>query len=98
MTAHLADQICVWAAVLIPLPLIAAFRWVGVALGAIFVWLILLIAGIWISALDPTHGSAGSDTIWLAFGWIGGLLYCLPIFGLRELAAWFLRNRRKIVR
>lgn len=94
MTPQLADQICLWAAAIIPLPLIVAYRWIGVAMGTVAVWGILLLAGIWISSLDPTRESAILDTIWLLSGWIGGLLYCLPIFALRELITYFVRRRR----
>jgi hypothetical protein len=94
MTAHLADQICLWAAFIVPIPLIGAYRWIGVALGTVAVWGILLLAGVWISSLDPKRDAAMLDSIWLLFGWIGGLLYCLPIFGLRELVAYLVRRRR----
>ena len=92
MTAHLADQICVWSAALVPLPLIIAFRWIGVVLGTLAVWGILCFAGIWISSLDPHRDAGVIDSLWLLFGWIGGLLYCLPIFGVRELVAYLIRR------
>ena len=94
MTPHLADQICLWAAVIIPVPLIIAFRWIGVALGTVVVWVSLVVAGVWISSLDPKRDASMLDSIWLLFGWLGGLLYCLPIFGLRELVAYVSRRRR----
>ena len=94
MTPHLADEICLWTAIIVPLPLIIAFRWVGVALGTVAAWGILNLAGIWISSLDPTRDSALLDIVWLLFGWVGGLLYCLAIFGVRELVASILRRRR----
>jgi hypothetical protein len=94
MTPHLADQICVSTAIIVPLPLIIAYRWIGVAIGTIAVWGILNLAGIWISSLDPKRDGGLLDIVWLLFGWVGGLLYCLPIFGVRELVASILRRRR----
>lgn len=94
MTAQLADQICLWAAVVVPVPLVVAFRWSGVALGALAVWGILWLAGVWVSSLDPTRDAGMLDSVWLLFGWAAGLLYCLPILGVREAAAAVRRRRR----
>jgi hypothetical protein len=99
MTAHGADQICVWAAILVPPALIVLYRWIGLVLGVVAVWGILAFAGVWISSLDPTRDGGVIDSmvinsIWLLFGWIGGLMYCVPIFGVRELVAYVVRRRR----
>jgi hypothetical protein len=88
VTPHLADQICLWSAAIIPILLIARFRVLGVFAGALFVWFALYLAGVWVQSLDPKRDAAMLDSLWLLFGWIGGLIYCLPIFGLRELL-WY---------
>ena len=95
MTPHLADQICLWFALIAPVPLILAFRWIGVALGVAVVWAALGIAGVWISSLDPERDAAILDSVWLLFGWVAGLLYCLPIFGLREFVVYLLRRSQR---
>jgi hypothetical protein len=92
MTPHLVDQICLWIALIAPVPLILVFRWIGVALGVAVVWAALGIAGVWISSLDQTRDTALLDSLWLLFGWVAGLLYCLPIFGLRECVMYFIRR------
>jgi hypothetical protein len=87
----LPTKFCCGPQAIIPLPSIVAFRWVGVAL-----WDHSLaglghpaVRGFWISSSRPlTREGAMLDSIWLLFGWIGGLLLLLPIFGLRELVAY----------
>ena len=95
MTPHLADQICLGIALIAPVPLILAFRWIGVALGVAVVWAALAIAGVWISSLDPKRDAAILDSIWLLFGWVAGLLYCLPILGLREFVMHLIRRSQQ---
>lgn len=49
-------------------------RW-GVLLGAAFAWLVLIVAGDVLAALDPARDAAMGDSIWVLFGWVGTLAY-----------------------
>lgn len=93
MTPHQVDILCLSIAAIVPVVLIAWLRWIGVVLGVLVVWGTLVVAGFWLWVLDPQRQGALGDSFWLLFGWIGGLLYCLPVFAVRELAAASLRLR-----
>lgn len=54
-------------------------------------WSSLIVAGDLISQLDPSRLKGGTsmlDLIWLLFGWIAGLVYCLLIYGLKRLVLY----------
>lgn len=70
-------------------PALFILRWDrrGVALGAVYAWLLLLAAGAALSALDPSREMAVLDSIWLLFGWIATLLYSAVVYGAIRLIA-----------
>jgi membrane protein YqaA with SNARE-associated domain len=72
----------------LPVWLIIRMRWIGLLLGVLSHWWIGIATGVILSELDPQREGAMLDVIWLVGGWIAGLIYCLPIFGIRELVAW----------
>lgn len=78
----------------VPVWLIIRLRWVGLILGILAHWWIGVAIGAVLSELDPQREGAMLDLIWLVGGWIAGLIYCLPIFGLRELIAWAVRKEK----
>lgn len=70
-------------------------RW-GVFLGAAFAWLLLIVAGDVLSALDPTRDAALADSIWSLFGYPAMLIYCSVLdltIGVSR-ALWSRRRRR----
>lgn len=94
--AHMIDCLCV--GVVIVLPILAVLRWnlSGVILGVLIAWGSPLVAGALISDIAP--GSRGDahgmlDAVWLLFGWIFGLLYCLLIYGMKRLVLFVIRLR-----
>ena len=93
--ASVVDDVCVAAA--ITLPVVAVLRWnrVGVFVGAFTNWLSIVVAGLLINELDPKHGgglSATLDLVWFLFGWIAGLFYSLLIFAVKSLAIFVWRK------
>ncbi len=71
-------------------------RW-GVVLGAAFAWLLLLVAGNALSALDPTRDAALTDSIWFLFGCPAMLIYCSILdlaIGISR-ALWSRRRRKE---
>ena len=94
MIAHSVDILFLAAAVILPIPLIIRWRFKGAILGAAIVWLLLAVSGIVLSELDPEREAGMLDSVWLLFGWIGGLLYCVPIWGLQELVRKAIGNRK----
>jgi hypothetical protein len=93
MKPETVDLLCMVTAFLAPIILIIYLRWIGLALGALVSWVSLVIAGYWLSALDPKREVLFLDTLWLFIGWIPSAIYATIIFGLRELIAWLLRMR-----
>jgi hypothetical protein len=79
------DNVCCIVAAALPILLVLRWNLLGVALGALVVWGTLIGAGMLLSALDPRREAGLLDAIWLMFGWIFGLIYCLGI----DLAKWF---------
>lgn len=77
-------------------PALFILRWDrrGVALGAVYAWLLLFAAGAALSALDPSREMAVLDSIWLLFGWIATLLYSAVVYGAIRLIAGC-RSRRR---
>lgn len=94
MTPQTADTICLLIAAIVPIPLVLRWNWVGVALGTVVVWGSLALAGFLLSALVPEREGAILDSIWLLFGWIGGLIYCAPIYLAKRLVLRLWRRVR----
>ena len=95
MSPYWIDQTCFWTAAILPVLLVARFRWVGFAAGAFCVWGILDFEGTLLSKVDPNREAAIIDLLWRRFGWIAGLVYCLPILIVREGIAWIIRRHRR---
>lgn len=83
--ARIVDIACVLLAAILPIVLIWRWNVLGLALGVLTVWMILALAGVILSALDPSRDAALMDAIWYALGWLGGLIYCLPLYALKRL-------------
>lgn len=62
-----------------PIPFVLRWQRWGVLFGAAFAWLVLIVAGDVVSALDPAREGALSDSIWVLFGWIATLAYSLLV-------------------
>jgi hypothetical protein len=92
MSAYTADAICIYLSAIIPIVLIFVFRWRGFIYGVLTVWIMGIIAGYLLSGFDPDRGGSVRDTVWLLGGWIGGILYCLPLLGIRELLFWVYKH------
>ena len=80
MTPQIVDKLCLLVATFLPVALVLRWNWLGVALGTVTVWGSLALAGFLLSALDPGRDAGILDGVWLIFGWLGGLLYCLAIY------------------
>lgn len=78
-------------AAILPIPLILRWNRLGVALGTVVVWGSLAVAGFLLAALGAEREGITFDTIWLLFGWIGGLIYCVPIYVVKRVASWLWR-------
>lgn len=63
-------------------PVLFVLRWErwGVLLGTAVAWLILIVAGTVLSALDPSRDAAILDSIWVMFGWVATLAYSSLIY------------------
>ena len=91
--AHIVDHVCMAVAIVLPVLTVLRWNWRGVVIGTIIVWGSGIVAGELISQLDPTRLEGGTsmlDLVWLAVGWIAGLLYCLPIYGVKRIMLWVL--------
>ena len=62
---------------------------------ALAVWLIFLISGALISRLDSDRDAAVLDSLWLLFGWIGGLIYAILLYLFKRIIISFHRFTRK---
>src|SRR5262249_45673330 len=93
-TPQVADTLCLLIAAIVPIPFVLRWNWRGVMLGTVVVWASLVMAGFLLAALDPRREGAMLDSIWLLFGWIGGLLYCVPIYLAKHVALWLWRGLR----
>ena len=85
MTAQTVDTLFLVLTGILPVLLIIRWRFKGALLGAAAVWILGIVSGVMLSALDPKRDMAMLDSIWLLFGWIGGLLYCMPIWGILKM-------------
>ena len=90
--AHIADRILLIIALVVPILCVARWNLRGVLVGALFFWVVLMLAGSILARLDPERGASVGDGVWLLFGWLAGLLYCLPLYGLKRFIL-FLRSR-----
>lgn len=85
MSPQTVDATCLVVAAALPIPLILRWNWRGVVCGTLVVWGSLVAAGALLSALDHSRQGGVLDGIWLLFGWIGGLLYCMPIYAMKRI-------------
>ena len=80
MNPYLVDKIFLVMALSVPIIMIIKWRFKGVFIGAIFMWITLLLSGVVLSSIDPERGGNILDGIWLFFGIIGSIIYCLAIW------------------
>src|SRR4051794_36982892 len=85
--AHIADIVLLIAQ--FALPVYFVFRWkrmwwraIGVFLGTFAFYIIGVISGLVLSALDPERTSL-LDAVWIFFGLGPSLIYCLILFAIR---------------
>ena len=91
--AHLIDNFLMLFALAAPACLVLRFNLAGAVVGALTLWLTLVFAGEVLSALDPGR-SRLTDAVWVQAGWLASLIYCLLIYGAKQLYS-FLRGRRR---
>ncbi|TLD68662.1 hypothetical protein FEM03_21730 [Phragmitibacter flavus] len=86
MMAHLVDWSFLTIALVLPIFIIFKLKWqIAIPLSALVVWISLIFAGLLLESLDPNRDHSPSDTIWTFFGWIGGLLYALTLWIIKNL-------------
>jgi predicted membrane channel-forming protein YqfA (hemolysin III family) len=93
-SARFFDIVMTASVAIVPIALILRWNMIGVFLGVLVVWWGLYIAGVVLDRLDPERDGAMLGAVWLYLGWLGGLLYCLPIYGTKRLYLWFRTQRR----
>ena len=91
-TALIVDVFMIGIVGILPVVLIVRWNAVGGVLGVLVVWGGLYLDSIILNHLDPQRDNAMLDAIWMTLGWLGGLMYCVPIYALKKLYV-FLRNR-----
>jgi hypothetical protein len=79
---ELFDDFCLAVIIVSPIYLVLRFNLWGILAGSISVWVVGIIAGM---ALIPYRGDSVTDTMWILFGWLGGLMYASLIYGLKKL-------------
>lgn len=79
---------CAVLGLLLLIPIFLVWRWNrwGVLIGTLLIWWGGVMEGWLLNALDPNHHTTVADGAWLLFGWLGGLIYCYLIAGLKALA------------
>ncbi|MDZ4782390.1 MAG: hypothetical protein SGJ19_19265 [Planctomycetia bacterium] len=92
--AQLVDKGGLFIAIVVPAILVWRYRWKGVLIDALFFWISLAVVGEALQVLDPLRDAALTDSIWVLFGWIGGLLYCLAVLSLLRIFTWIATQRR----
>lgn len=92
ITPRLADNLCLLAAVLLPVLLVLRYDKVGVVLGTLVAWGTLNLAGILLSGMDPTREEAMLDSLWLLLGWFPSGVYCLAIYAAKRVMLWLVRR------
>lgn len=95
--AQTVDYVAQFIAILLPIFLVWRYRAKGVVFGALAVWVTLGMVGALLSALDPQRDAALLDSIWLLFGWIAGLIYCVLIYFTLRLMTLLWHAARKCV-
>ena len=90
--AHFVDTIFVLIAFALPVYLVVRLNAAGVIFGALAFWLVLIVSGLVLAALDPSR-SDFLDSLWVWTGWLAGLIYCALIYGLKK-SYHFWRERR----
>lgn len=63
----------------LPIPIIWRYRSNGLATSIVLVWAVLAFVGPLASALDSRREPVTRDVLFLVFGWIAALLYCVPL-------------------
>jgi hypothetical protein len=53
--------------------------------GALFQWIALIAVGAALHELDPSRDAGLLDAVWLLFGWIAAMLYCVTIMAAIQL-------------
>jgi hypothetical protein len=86
---QLIDTIFTVIAFIAPVYCVVRWNLRGVFLGAFLFWIILLIAG-WFLSFE--RGSSVLDSFWLLGGWAAGLFYCFLIYGFKKFY-FFLRKK-----
>jgi len=95
MDSYLIDKLLMGIALVVPILLIAKWRFRGAIAGSIFVWGTLFLAGIVLSKIDPSRNSV-LDAIWMLLGFIGGAFYCVPVWGILELVRKIINRKESI--
>ncbi len=90
--AHFWDVLCLLLMLLLPLVFVLRWNLAGMVAGAILFWGIGVLAGRIAQSLNPGRDAALLDGIWLMFGFVAGLLYCVPIYFVKLLVGWFARR------
>lgn len=83
MLIEIIDISFLAAAAILPICFVLKWGWKGMILGALAVWISLILAGIVLAGLDPEREVAMLDTVWLFSGWIAGLGYSGIIYLVR---------------
>jgi hypothetical protein len=83
--AQLVDKVGLWISLGVPVVFVWRFRWWGVAVGALFQWIALIAVGIALHELDPNRDAGLLDAVWLLFGWVAAMLYCVTIMAAIQL-------------
>lgn len=89
MLAHLVDWTFMIILVLIPIYLVIQFNLMGIIVGSLFVWLMLILSGMVLNYIDPHRVGGIIDSLSLIFGGFEGLLYCGAIYLVRLMIITF---------
>jgi hypothetical protein len=85
MTAQEADTLYLALSLLIPCAAVVLIQraWIAISIASISHWLILDAAGRKLQELDPERDAGILDSLWLALGWIQGLILALILWGIK---------------
>jgi hypothetical protein len=92
--AQWVDHICITVAFILPMLLVLRWNLWGVLYGTIVFWGSLVVAGQLLSRLDEGRDAALLYHVWILFGWIAGLSYCVAIYAVKRLAFWIWESIR----
>lgn len=73
------DAVVVVLALAIPIYVILRLNWIGIIVGSIYFWLMLIAEGNILATYDKER-SGLLDSVWLSTGWMVGLIYCTVIY------------------